>query len=145
MQMYSVDRPNISCYISPTPGIFAIYLVTWQYIHLSTTSVELANFWCWISHLAIYCWHIRVSLNMPTICRGFSCAVLRARDLARYCALVVVGHRFGKVSVLATTTSQIHHEKLEWTSNAARLKLEGQLVQINISFTGGAIVASVRS
>jgi len=63
----------------------------------------------------------------------------------RYCELVAVGHRFGKVSVLATTPSQIRHEKLEWTSHAARLKFKGRLVQINISFIGGAIVAVVRS
>ena len=61
--------------IATIPGIFAIYSVTWQYIHLSTTSVDLANFSCWISQLLTYSWHIRVFLNMPTICRGFSFAV----------------------------------------------------------------------
>ena len=45
-------------------------------------------------------------------------ASLRACDLARYCELVAMGHRFEKVSVLATMSSQIHHEKLERTSNA---------------------------
>ena len=59
--------------------------------------------------------------------------------------LTAVGHRFGKVGVLATMPSQIHPEKLEWTSNAARLKFKGRLVQININFIGGAIVAFVRS
>ena len=71
-------------------------------------------------------------------------ASLRARDLARYRELVAVGHRFEKVSVLATMPSQIHSKKLEWTSNADRLKFEGPLVQINISFIGWAIVAFVR-
>ena len=53
-------------------------------------------------------------------------ASLRARDLARYRELVGVGHRFGNVSVLATMPSQIYpEEKLEWTSNADRLKFEG--------------------
>ena len=72
-------------------------------------------------------------------------ASLRARDLARYCELVAVGHRFGKVSVSATTSSQIHHEKLEWTSNVTRLKFKGRSALMNISFIGGAIVAFVRS
>jgi len=72
-------------------------------------------------------------------------ASLRARDLLGYCKLVAVGHRFGKVGVLATTPSQIHLEKLEWTSNAARLKFKGRCSQSNISFIGGAIVAFVRS
>ena len=53
-------------------------------------------------------------------------ASLRARDLARYCALVAVGHRFEKVSVLATMPSQIYSRKLEWTSNADRLKFNGR-------------------
>ena len=60
-------------------------------------------------------------------------ASLRARDLARYCKLVAVGHRFEKVSVLATMTSQIHHEKLERTSNADRLKFNGPLVQLDLN------------
>ena len=70
---------------------------------------------------------------------------LRDRDLARYCKLVAVGHRFGKASVLATMPSQIHDEKLEWTSNADRLKFKGRCSQSNITFIGGAIVAFVRS
>ena len=52
-------------------------------------------------------------------------ASLQARELAGYCELVAVGHRFGKVSVLATMPNQIHHEKLEWTSDADRLKFNG--------------------
>ena len=72
-------------------------------------------------------------------------ASLRARDLARYCALVAVGHRFEKVSVLATMPSQIHREKLERTSNADRLKFNDRLVPIDIDLIGPAIVAFVRS
>ena len=63
-------------------------------------------------------------------------APLRARDLARYRELVGVGHRFGNVSVLATMPSQIYPKKLEWTSNADRLKFEGRSVGPNISFIG---------
>ena len=72
-------------------------------------------------------------------------ASLRARDLARYRELVAVGHRFEKVSVLATMPSQIHHEKLERTSNADRLKFNDRLVPIDIDLIGPAIVAFVRS
>ena len=39
-------------------------------------------------------------------------ASLRARDLARYWELVAVGHRFGKVGVLATMPSQMYSRKL---------------------------------
>ena len=63
-------------------------------------------------------------------------ASLRARDLARYRELVGVGHRFGNVSVLAIMPSQIYPEKLEWTSNADRLKFEGRCIGPNISFIG---------
>ena len=63
-------------------------------------------------------------------------ASLRARDLARYRELVGVGHRFGKVSVLATMPSQIYPGKLEWTSNADRLKLNGWFAKPNKRFIG---------
>ena len=63
-------------------------------------------------------------------------ASLRARDLARYCELAGVGHRFGKVSVLATMPSQIYPGKLEWTSNADRLKLNGWFAKPNKRFIG---------
>ena len=72
-------------------------------------------------------------------------ASLRARDLARYWELVAVGHRFEKVSVLATMPSQIHHKKLERTSNADRLKFNNWLVPIDIDLIGPAMVAFVRS
>ena len=56
-----------------------------------------------------------------------------------------MGHRFEKVSVLATMPSQIYSRKLEWTSNADRLKFEGPLVQIDMNSIEEAIVAFVRS
>ena len=69
---------------------------------------------------------------------------MRARDLARYRELVGVGHRFGNVSVLAIMPSQIYPEKLKWTSNANRLKFNGQLAQIHFNLIGRDIVAFVR-
>ena len=72
-------------------------------------------------------------------------ASLRALDLARYWELVAVGHRFEKVSVLATMPSQIYLRKLEWTSNADRLKLNDWSVQIDINLIEEAFVAFVRS
>ena len=72
-------------------------------------------------------------------------ASLRARDLARYWELVAVGHRFEKVSVLATMPSQIHPKKLERTSNADRLKFNDQSVQIDMNLIEEAILAFVRS
>ena len=71
-------------------------------------------------------------------------ASLRARDLARYCELVGVGHRFGRVSVLAIMPSKFCPGKLEWTSNADCLKLNGWFAKPNISFIGGDIVTFVR-
>ena len=56
-------------------------------------------------------------------------AALQVRDLARYCELVGVGHRFGKMSVLATMPSQIYPGELEW--NADRLKLNGWFAKPN--------------
>jgi len=56
-----------------------------------------------------------------------------------------MGHRFGKVSVLATMPSQFYSRKLEWTSNADRLKLNDRSVQINMNLIEEAIVAFVRS
>ena len=61
------------------------------------------------------------------------------------CKFVDMGHRFGNVSVLATIPGHFHLKKLEWTSNANRLKFNGWLVHSNISFIGPAIVAFVRS
>ena len=55
-----------------------------------------------------------------------------------------LGHSFGKVSVLAIMPSKIYPGKLEWTSNADRLKLNGCFAKPNISFIGPAIVAFVR-
>ena len=72
-------------------------------------------------------------------------ASLRACDLARSHKSVGVGHRFGKVSVLAIMPSQIYSEKLEWTSNADRLKFNGRLVQIHFNLIGRDIVAFLRS
>ena len=72
-------------------------------------------------------------------------ASLWAHDLAQKYELVAVGHRFGKVSVLATTTSQIYPEKLEWTSNADQLKFNDRLAKNDTNLIGWAIVAFVRS
>ena len=72
-------------------------------------------------------------------------ASLRARDLARYRELVGVGHRFGKVSVLAIMPSKIYPGKLEWTSNADRLKLNGWFTKPNKILICPAIVAFVHS
>ena len=72
-------------------------------------------------------------------------ASLQARDLARYWELVAVGHRFEKVSVLATMPSQIYSRKLEWTSNADRLKFNDRSVQINMNLIEEAIIGFVRS
>ena len=55
-----------------------------------------------------------------------------------------MGHRFGKVSVLAIMPSQIYPEKLEWTSNADRLKFNGRLAQIHFNLIGQDIVAFLR-
>ena len=60
------------------------------------------------------------------VCAQIKQASLRACYLARYRELVGVWHRFGKVSVLALMPSQICAEKLELTSNADRLKLNGR-------------------
>ena len=60
--------------------------------------------------------------------RAHICAKIKTSLLAssRSRELVGVGHRFGKVSVLAIMPSQICAEKLELTSNADRLKLNGR-------------------
>ena len=59
--------------------------------------------------------------------------------------LVDVGHRFGKVSVLATMPGKFYSRKLQRSSNADRLKFNGRLVQINMNLIGPSIVAFVRS
>ena len=58
--------------------------------------------------------------------------------------LVDVGHRFEKVSVLATMPGKFYSKKLERTSNADRLKFKGSSVQINMNLIGPSIVAFVR-
>ena len=72
-------------------------------------------------------------------------ASLRTRELAQSCELVAVGHRFGKVSVLAIMSSQIYQENLEWTSNADRLKFNGRSAISDMGLIGAAIVAFVCS
>ena len=72
-------------------------------------------------------------------------ASLRAHDLVRKHELVDVGHRFGKVSVLATMPGNFYSRKLERTLNTDRLKFNGRFVQSNINWIGPAIVAFVRS
>jgi len=59
--------------------------------------------------------------------------------------LVDVGHRFGKVSVLATMSGHFYLRKLERILNADRLKFNNQLVPIYMDLIGPSIVASVRS
>ena len=58
---------------------------------------------------------------------------LQARDLMRSQKLVGVGHRFGKVNVLAIMSSKIYPKKLEWTSNANQIKFNGRLAQIHLT------------
>jgi len=72
-------------------------------------------------------------------------ASLRAHDIAQKYKVVAVGHHFGKVSVLAIMTGNFYPKKLEWTSNADRLKFNGRLAQIDMNLIGPAIVAFVRS
>ena len=73
-------------------------------------------------------------------------ASLRAHDLVQIHELVdVAGHRFGKLSVLATMPGEFYSRKLERTSNADRLKFNGRLVQIYINLIGPSIVAFVSS
>ena len=72
-------------------------------------------------------------------------ASLQGHDLMRKHKLVDVGHRFGKVGVLATMLDKFYLRKLERTLNADRLKFNGRLVQINMNLISGAIVAFVCS
>ena len=51
---------------------------------------------CWISQLPTYCRHIRVILNIPTICRGFSFAVKALTESAGLKMNEVVGKFTGK-------------------------------------------------
>jgi len=70
---------------------------------------------------------------------------LQGHDLARKYELVVVGHRFGKVSVLATMWCIFYPKKLEWTLNADPLKFNGRSALMYMNLIEGAIVAFVRS
>ena len=72
-------------------------------------------------------------------------ASLRAHDLARKYKLVAAGHRFRKVSVLATMSGKFYPKKLEWTSNANCLKFNSRSAQMYLGLIGQAIVAFVRS
>ena len=72
-------------------------------------------------------------------------ASLWAHDLVQKHKLVAVGHRFGKVNVLATMPGKIYLRKLEWTSNADQLKFNGWSALIDMHLIGAAIVAFVRS
>jgi len=72
-------------------------------------------------------------------------ASLRGHDIVRKYELVAVGHRFGKVSVLATMWGNFYPKKLEQTSNADRLKFNNRSAQINMNLIEEAIVAFVRS
>ena len=56
-----------------------------------------------------------------------------------------MGHRFGKVSVLATMPGDFYPKKLKSTPNADRLKFNGWLAQIDMNLIGPAIVDFVRS
>jgi len=72
-------------------------------------------------------------------------ASLRAHGLMRKHELVDIGHRFGKVSVLATMPGKFYSRKLERTLNVDRLKFNDRLIQINMKLIGPSIVAFVRS
>ena len=72
-------------------------------------------------------------------------ASLRAHDLVQKHELADVGHRFGKVSVLATIPGNFYLNKLDQTSNADHLKFNGRLVQINLNLIVPAVVAFVLS
>ena len=72
-------------------------------------------------------------------------ASLRACDLVRKHELVDVGHRFRKVSVLATMPGNVYFRKLERTLNADQLKFNGQMVRIYVNLIGSSIIAFVRS
>ena len=72
-------------------------------------------------------------------------ASLRAHDLVRKHELVNVGHRFGKVSVLATMPGNFYSRKLERILNAGQLKFNGRLVQIYMNLIGPSIVPFVRN
>ena len=72
-------------------------------------------------------------------------ASLRAHDLTHKYKLVDVGHRFRKVSVLATMSVKFYPKKLEWTSNADWLKFNSRSAQMCLGLIGPAIVAFVRS
>ena len=72
-------------------------------------------------------------------------ASLRAHDLMRKHELVDVGHRLGKVSVLATLRGNFYSRKLEWTSNADRLKFHSWSALIDMHLIGWAIVIFVCS
>jgi len=58
---------------------------------------------------------------------------------------VGTGHCFGNMRLLATMPSKFHQKKLEWASDADRLKFNGRVVQINLSWIGQDIVAFVCS
>ena len=72
-------------------------------------------------------------------------ASLHAHDLVRKHELVDVGHRFGKVSVLATISGSFYSRKFERILSADRLKFNGQFVQIYMNLIGPSIVAFVRT
>ena len=100
-----------------------------------------------ISHACTKCSHPLLNRIQGTIAymRPLKLqASLQARDLIQSRKLVGVGHRFGKVGVLAIMSSKIYPGKLEWTLNADCLKFNGQFAKPNKSFIGPAIVAFVR-
>ena len=72
-------------------------------------------------------------------------ASLRGHNLVQKPELVDVGHRFGKVSVLAIMPGNFYLRKLERTSNADRLKLNNRSAKNNMNLIEEAIVAFVRS
>jgi len=72
-------------------------------------------------------------------------ASLWGHDLARKYELVVLGHRFGKVSVLVTMWCNFYLKELEWTSNVDWLKFNSRSAQMYMNLIEGAVVAFVRS
>ena len=72
-------------------------------------------------------------------------ASLWGHDLAWKYKLVVLGHRFGKVSVLVTMWCNFYLKELEWTSNVDWLKFNSRSAQMYMNLIEGAVVAFVRS
>ena len=58
--------------------------------------------------------------------------------------LVGVGHRFGKVRVLAIMPCKMYPGKLDWTSNADQMKFNGWFIQ-NLGHAKGCVYGTFHS